>query len=59
MKQYEANGYPARAINRAIYEIDHPRTMKPKKPSTYLSLPFIGEAQVGEMRRLLKKCGLI
>lgn len=51
-KRYAANGYPRRTIERVIYELDYPLPVKLKK---ILTLPFVGELEAGEIRRMLKK----
>ena len=58
-RRFEANGYPKATIARAIYEVDHPLPPRTRtKPTTFLSLPFMGEKRAGEIKRLLHKCGL-
>ena len=56
-KRYKANGYPEHAIKRAIFEVDNPLPPRPK-PKKFLSLPFVGEKRAGEIKRILRKCGL-
>jgi hypothetical protein len=57
-RRYRANGYPRRAIERAIFEVDNPRPTRRKKPSNFLTLPFVGERQAGDIKKLIRRCGL-
>ena len=56
-RRYLANGYPIRVIQRAIHEVDNALPPRTRKPTTFLSLPFIGEKRCREIRKLVHRCG--
>ena len=59
--RYLNYGYPPRIISKILNQVrsgpSKPRSNEPSKP-VFLSLPFISERQVREVRSAIKRCGM-
>ena len=59
-ERYMNFGYPPAVFHSALKQVtsrNPPRPQKPKPKKLFLSLPFISELQVREVRRAVNKCG--
>ena len=57
-ERYLSNGYPPHIINRAINHRRKPSEPQEQQQRQFLTLPFLSEKQVQEVRNSLRRCNL-